>query len=264
MARFLSALALGAPVVLFVWFAPPIAFVWLVLLFVLRAGWEFQGLMRACGWPGREWETALDAAALLLAGWAGGVFPGLALTLILLRLLVRSLGVPEPRQGIAGSGVTLLGTVWLGGAGTLLASTGVLPGGRAAVLFLFAVVWANDVAAFYVGRRLGRRPLAPVISPSKTVEGGLGGLLAGAAMAGLFALWLPVPGLGLAGAVAAGLGLGLLAQVGDLCESLLKRAAGTKDASGLIPGHGGVLDRIDGLLLSAPPFYYLLHWLTGG
>jgi len=260
--RFLSAFALGAPVVLFVWYAPPLAFVWLVLPFVFRAAWEFQGLMRACGWPGREWETALDAAALLLAGWAGGIFPGLALTLILLRLLVRSLGAPEPRQGIATSGVTLLGTVWIGGAGALVALTGVLPGGRAAVLFLFAVVWVNDVAAFYVGRSLGRRRLAPVVSPSKTVEGGVGGLAAGGVAAGLFAAWCPVPGLGVAGAVVAGLVLALLAQVGDLCESLLKRAAGAKDASVLIPGHGGVLDRIDGLLLSAPPFYYLLHWLT--
>ena len=87
-------------------------------------------------------------------------------------------------------------------------------------------------------------------------------LIIGSGPAGLFAAWCPVPGLGIAGAIAAGLVLGLLAQVGDLCESLLKRAAGAKDASGLIPGHGGVLDRVDGLLLSAPPFYYLLHWLT--
>jgi phosphatidate cytidylyltransferase len=260
--RLLSALALGIPVFLFAWFAPPSAFVWLVLLFVLRAAWEYQGLMGACGWPGREWETALDAAALLLAGWVGGVLPGLALTLIVLRLLVRSLGAPEPRLGIAGSGVSLLGTMWIGGAGVLLTMTSALPRGQAAVLFLFIVVWTNDVAAYYTGRKLGRKRLAPVISPSKTVEGAVGGLVMGAAMGGLFAAWFPLPKINLAGAVLLGLFLGLLAQVGDLCESLLKRAAQMKDASGLIPGHGGVLDRIDGLLLSAPPFYYLLYWLT--
>lgn len=262
MARLLSALALGIPAVFVVWFAPPTAFIWLVLLFVLLAAWEYQGLMAACGWPGREWETALDAGALLLAGWAGGALPGLALTLILLRLLVRSLGAAEPRLGIAGSGASLLGIVWIGGAGMLLSMTSALPGGRAAVLFLFAVVWANDVAAYFVGRRLGRRRLAPVISPAKTMEGAAGGLAAGAAVGALFAAFLPLPALGFAGAVGASLLLGLLAQVGDLCESLLKRAAGMKDASGIIPGHGGVLDRIDGLLLSAPPFYYLLHWLA--
>ena len=107
-----------------------------------------------------------------------------------------------------------------------------------------------------------RRRLAPVVSPSKTVEGAAGGLTGGAIAGALLAAWLPVPGLNTAGAVLAGLGLGLLAQVGDLCESLLKRAARMKDASGIIPGHGGVLDRVDGLLLSAPLFYYLMHWLT--
>ncbi|MEK6709434.1 MAG: phosphatidate cytidylyltransferase, partial [Nitrospinota bacterium] len=260
--RLLSALALGAPVVLFVWFAPPSAFVWLVLAFALRAGWEFQGLMRGCGWGGRGWDAALDAGALVLAGWVGGVLPGLALTLILLRLLVRSLAAPEPREGLAGSGVSLLGTLWIGGAGAFVALTRGQPGGREAVLFLFAVVWVNDMVAYYTGRRLGRRRLAPVVSPSKTVEGAAGGLAGGAIAGALLAAWLPVPGLNTAGAVLAGLGLGLLAQVGDLCESLLKRAARMKDASGIIPGHGGVLDRVDGLLLSAPLFYYLMHWLT--
>ncbi len=259
MARVLSAVALAAPVVLVVSYAPPIGFFWLVLLFVLRAGWEYQRLLDACGWLGRRWDGALDAGAFLIAAWAGGPMPGLVLTLILLRLLVRSIRAETPKAGLAGAGVSLLGVLWIGGAGALIASARALPGGREAVLFLLAVVWANDVAAFYVGRAMGRRQIAPAISPAKTVEGAVGGLLGGAAAGAAFAAWAGLGGLSPIAAGTAALLLAAFAQLGDLCESLLKRAAREKDSAAFIPGHGGLLDRIDGLLLAGPPFYYF-YW----
>src|SRR5258705_13461195 len=113
----------------------------------------------------------------------------------------------------------------------------------------------SDTLAFFVGHALGRRKLAPRISPGKTIEGALGGLIGGVSGA-LLVRWLGLPGLPLAhapllGALVAGFGI-----CGDLVESLLKRWAGGKDSGALLPGHGGMLDRIDSLLFGAPVLYY--------
>jgi phosphatidate cytidylyltransferase len=120
------------------------------------------------------------------------------------------------------------------------------------VLFVVFTTWICDVGAFLVGRRFGKQKLAPAISPGKTVEGSVGGWLCAVGTAWLFGM-----GLGLDARIACLLGalVGVLAQVGDLCESALKRDLGIKDFGGLLPGHGGVLDRFDSLLLTAPMVY---------
>ncbi len=125
------------------------------------------------------------------------------------------------------------------------------------VFFLFLVTWANDTAAYYSGMRWGRHPMAPVVSPKKTWEGAAGGLLG--SIAGAFACraWF-IPSLSTADALWLGLLLGVAAPLGDLCESILKRSAGVKDSGSLIPGHGGILDRIDSLIFTTPAFYYYL------
>jgi phosphatidate cytidylyltransferase len=134
-------------------------------------------------------------------------------------------------------------------------------GGVGLTLSLLAVTWAGETAAYIVGRRWGRRPLAPAISPAKTVEGAVAqalvsvavALAAGAAM-----------GIGWIHATAIGVLLGVVGQVGDLAESFLKRSAQTKDAGGLLPGHGGLLDRLDSLLFNVPALYYYSKlFLTG-
>jgi phosphatidate cytidylyltransferase len=124
------------------------------------------------------------------------------------------------------------------------------------LLWLLIVVWTTDTAAYVVGRRVGGPRLAPVVSPGKTWSG-LGGGVIGASLASVITGWalgserlLQLAGLG---AVFA-----LLAQLGDLAESMLKRRAGVKDSGSLIPGHGGVLDRVDGLLLTAPALALLV------
>ena len=129
------------------------------------------------------------------------------------------------------------------------------------LMFPLWVTWAGDTAAYFAGKKLGRRRLAPQVSPGKTVEGGLAGL-AGASAAGFVAGFLlddyanfPLPpALG----AAAGLILGVAGQVGDLAESLLKREAGMKDSGALLAGHGGVLDRFDGLFFTIPLTYGLV------
>jgi phosphatidate cytidylyltransferase len=130
--------------------------------------------------------------------------------------------------------------------------------GRSATLLLLGTIVVSDSSQYYVGRMLGRRPLAPSISPKKTIEGAIGGFICATAfmiLAG--AKMLPFVGYGplfVLGLLVVGLGV-----CGDLFESRLKRGAGVKDSSSLIPGHGGVLDRIDALLFAVPPFYLFVR-----
>ena len=136
-----------------------------------------------------------------------------------------------------------------------------LPDGRSLLLFLLAVTWVGETAAYAVGSLVGRHKLAPRISPGKTVEGAVGQLLA--SMAAAWALgWLVPRWSGLETCVA-GLILGTLGQVGDLTESVIKRSVGAKDAGSAIPGHGGLLDRIDGLLFNTPALFYYAGVLGG-
>jgi phosphatidate cytidylyltransferase len=130
-------------------------------------------------------------------------------------------------------------------------------GGREAVLLLLFTIIVSDSAQYYTGRLLGRRPLAPAISPKKTIEGAVGGLVIGTffvAFAGRFVF----PFVRVTSMIALGIVLVALGIAGDLFESRLKRTAGVKDSSTLIPGHGGMLDRIDALLPTVPAFYVFL------
>ncbi|MGA7921433.1 MAG: phosphatidate cytidylyltransferase [Candidatus Acidiferrales bacterium] len=131
--------------------------------------------------------------------------------------------------------------------------------GRQLVLFNLVLIWAGDMLAYFVGNSLGRVPMAPALSPKKTWEGALGNLLASLLVAVFFARWTQmevlVP-LVIAGAA------NLAGQAGDLIESAYKRGAGAKDSGALVPGHGGVLDRIDSLILASPIVWVLYQWLA--
>ena len=126
------------------------------------------------------------------------------------------------------------------------------------LLMMLAVVWAGDSAAFYIGTKWGRRKLAPVVSPNKSWEGAFAGLAAALLVAAGWSLWrsgsIDPALIALAAATA------MAAQVGDLVESLFKRAAGVKDSGNLLPGHGGLLDRVDALLFAAPVWHFGLHF----
>jgi phosphatidate cytidylyltransferase len=128
------------------------------------------------------------------------------------------------------------------------------------MLYAATCVWATDTFAYFVGRTVGRTPLAPTLSPGKTVEGALGGL-AGAVIVGLcFGLWIHLPWVHslVVGGIA-----GLAGQIGDLFESALKREAGIKDFGRIMPGHGGMLDRVDSLLFVIPLVYLYLRLAAG-
>jgi phosphatidate cytidylyltransferase len=132
--------------------------------------------------------------------------------------------------------------------------------GAAALFLLVLTIIVSDTAQYFTGRFFGRRPLAPAISPKKTIEGAVGGFIAGPLL--LFvagAWWLPAVGGQLR--VLVGIAIVVLGIAGDLFESMLKRSVGVKDSSALIPGHGGVLDRIDALLFAAPIYYIVLKYV---
>jgi phosphatidate cytidylyltransferase len=118
------------------------------------------------------------------------------------------------------------------------------------------ITWAGDTAAYFAGRAFGRHPLAPHLSPKKTWEGSIAGLVASIAVGVAFRRWLHAPTEILVGMAIVG---NIAGQVGDLLESAYKRSAGVKDSGSMLPGHGGVLDRIDALILAFPVVWY--YWV---
>jgi len=255
--RILSALVLAPIAVGAVWFGSP----WLPILTAIAAAgmaWEWARLCRG----GRVGTTGavLIAAVLvaIIAAVTAGIGPAIAVAAaaaaIVFWIAARE-HEPEPRW-------FALGLLWIALPCVLLLWLAHAEGaGRLTLLWIFAIVWATDIGAYMVGRRIGGPLLAPHWSPRKTWAGIIGG--AGcAALAG----WVTAGMLGLSSAlplVLVSAGLAIVEQFGDLAESVAKRRFGVKDSSGLIPGHGGLLDRLDGLL-AVIPAVALLTLIGGG
>jgi phosphatidate cytidylyltransferase len=238
---------------------PPILAVAIVAAAVLLGASELFTLLAKGGMaPLRATGFVVMAVVFVDVARPGGL-PGSAWPLaavgVLLSMLLRSrdlaLAVPS------GAG-TLLAAAYLGGLGGSIAALRILePAGEGAwrMLLLLAIVMGADTAAFFVGSALGRRKLAPAISPGKTVEGLVGGLVGGI-LGALAVRWAGLRSLPIDHAVGLGLAAAALGTAGDLAESLVKRWAGVKDSGALFPGHGGMLDRLDSLLFAAPVLYY--------
>ncbi|MDH5762214.1 MAG: phosphatidate cytidylyltransferase [Nitrospinota bacterium] len=149
---------------------------------------------------------------------------------------------------------SFLGVVYVSGLMSYFIHLRGMEHGNFVLYFLFMVVWSGDIAAYYVGKNIGKTPLAPKISPGKTIEGSVAGL-AGSMAGGVAAKYLFFETLPLNHGLIMALLCGTMGQIGDLAESLFKRRAGVKDSGSLIPGHGGVLDRLDSLMFAGPVFY---------
>lgn len=266
MRRVLTALLLAPAVVALILWAPPVLFAVLAAGVAVLGALEFFALAAHCGAAPYRWIGGLFVAlvALHVALAPGRLAEALfaAVAVVLLRALSRPERLPE---AFADAGATLLAILYLGLLLGALAGLRTLWGPRW-LLFLLAVVWAGDVAALYVGKLLGRHAMAPHVSPKKTWEGAAGSLLASALVGAAFGHWFTGPDLAPAAALWAALAVAvnIAAQCGDLVESLFKRAAGVKDSGALLPGHGGVLDRVDALLLAAPVLWYALPHLLAG
>ncbi len=264
MVRILSAAVLLPIVVGAVWFLGPLPLLAVTEIVLALAFVEYAGLAARLEAPVARVPagvaTAAVCAAIALPG--GPIDAALAAALIAVAALALGAGPPHPGRAL-GVAAGLFPTLYLGlPLGTIVAVHSLA--GREAALLLLAAVIVSDTAQYYTGSLVGRTPLAPAISPKKTLEGAIGGLVAGTAtfvLAGHW--WLPAVGAGWR--VGLGLVVVALGILGDLFESLLKRSAGVKDSSGLVPGHGGMLDRIDALLFAAPGYFVLLRygpWLS--
>ena len=265
-----SAALLVPPLLLVLWLGGPwIAAV--VALAVAVAAREAFRLLEAAGHPSFATLGIVLAVVVALADTVAPITGGAGLLLASVGMIVvgsAALTRPDPREGLASFATTVFGALYAGLLGfvpRLGAEAPAIPDGaplgflgseRGWILLLLLSVWAFDTGAYAVGRRYGRRPFMAHISPSKTVEGVVGGAASATAVAGALVL-------GLGGTPLAGIGLGLVvavsAQAGDLVESMLKRAAGVKDSGRLIPGHGGLLDRVDSFLFAAPAVLLYVH-----
>ncbi|CAH2599012.1 Phosphatidate cytidylyltransferase [Rhodovastum atsumiense] len=240
-------------------------------------------LALACLWVGGSWWTALVGLAALGLGieWvqlSGGRLTRVSGLAVPLSVLVAGAAVVEGHPPIALSliGICFLLVWWYGRRQGLAAGVPYLglataallwlradpEVGRVNLLFLLCVVWASDIGAYVAGRLIGGPKLAPSISPGKTWSGAVGGLIAALAIGGGVALL--AGGGGLVHVLAAAAMVGIAAQLGDLLESGIKRHYGVKDSGRLIPGHGGLLDRLDGLIIAAPVAALLVMSLGRG
>jgi phosphatidate cytidylyltransferase len=266
----LTALVLIPVVVGLVLFTPTWAVAVATAVITVLALWEYFALGEAIGHRAYRVWTILSALLLiamqwLISGnlaenydkfgfavsriaWSGFFFFVLGLTALTIwsrRALVEAL----PAAGIS-SGALLLVAFPLSFA---VALHGLQNNGPRLLLFALVITWAADSTAYFVGRAMGRHPLAPHISPKKTWEGSVGSMVGSLIVAWAFSYWIRIP----IGHLVAMAVIGNVAgQMGDLLESAYKRSAGVKDSGGLLPGHGGVLDRIDALILCIPVIWY--------
>jgi phosphatidate cytidylyltransferase len=264
--RVLSGAVLLVFAIAVVWFAPAILFLLAAEALLVLGSIELISLARS-GRLTIPTVPSTIAAALTCASFARPSGNGLGwfpLEVVLLSALVALGGLAisawrGSEDVLASLGAAFLPSLYLGlpvGCMVALRDTR----GPAVLFLLMLTIFVSDTAQYYAGRLWGRHLLAPTISPKKTIEGAAGGFVAGGlALTIAGRAWLP----GMPPWLAAGLGLAIVAVgiAGDLFESILKRSAGVKDSSSLIPGHGGVLDRIDALLFAAPVYYVVLKSL---
>lgn len=248
--RALSAMVLGPAAVACIWLGAE-AFAGMMALAVALLAWEW---VHMCGrrvrvLPGMAVPLAVLAAGGLAVGdhvrWA---LAALALGFLIAWWFARAMAetLTQPALRLA------LGVLYIGLAGiALIELRHDTEAGRYNVLFLFLVVWASDIGAYMAGRAIGGPKLWPAVSPNKTWSGAAGGLLA-AILVALGAAVVFTPGASVIAVVAVASLLGVASQAGDLLESAIKRHFDVKDSSRLIPGHGGLLDRLDGVLAAAP------------
>jgi len=215
--------------------------------------------------PARRGEGRVAAlfgsAALFTVFAANPVFPLMAITVLVLAFsLIALFRLQEIRQAAAEAALVLMGFLYVPLLLSHLILIRMLPHGIPWLFLIMVIVMTGDSAAYYVGSHFGTTKLYPAVSPKKSVEGSLGGL-AGSVAGAFVSRAIFFPELSLLDCIATALLLGVLGQLGDLFESLIKRSCGVKDSGGIFPGHGGILDRLDSILFAGPAAYYYAFFL---
>ncbi len=262
--RWITGILLGLPVILCIAYGPPWSWWFLVTIAGEIGLWELYGLLfpSPVSW---KWRLCYFAGGLLLPSGAylSGI-TGLNFALFIsffAALFVMMISSPLDREEIGRIGHLCFAWMYLPYFISFILLIGVGQDGRSWIFFLLAVIIAGDTAAYYVGSRAGRYKLYQAVSPKKTIEGSVGGLfssiIAGTVIGLIFLRDMPLARLFFFSLMTAAVG-----QIGDLIESMIKRNAGKKDSSGLLPGHGGLLDRLDAFIFVFPLLWCLLQ-LTG-
>jgi phosphatidate cytidylyltransferase len=266
--------------VLLVWFAPPLVLAAVAAAVGGMALFEFFDLGERLGArPYRRWTIACSTILFyaqyslgrvethsfgdgvsLIRNAAGGLLQIEAVLLIFLfGCVAMGLATSGPLQEVLPSvSISSAGLLFIALPLSYLVRLNEIPVmGRRLVLFTLSLIWAGDILAYFVGRALGRVPMAPALSPKKTWEGALGNLFASLLVGVLFARWMEIDIVNMM--IVAGLG-NIAGQMGDLIESAFKRGASVKDSGAILPGHGGMYDRIDSLILAAPVVWVAFQW----
>ncbi len=260
-----SRLAVAAPLIpllyLLITAAPLPLFFIVVAAAILRAQFEFYKLYYTDQTPPTVY-FGLTCGFFVIVGvsllyrtpqWSVVLFFGVIMTILIFNLFF----FREIRLALLDSAVLCAGVFYLAGFLGHLIAIRQLDGGESFIIFLLLVVWGNDAGAYYVGRSVGGKKLYPAISPGKTVSGSIGGFVIGGIVAALAKITLQLPFSWLEVILLSQV-LVAFGQLGDLVESMCKRSAGVKDSGGLIPAHGGLFDKLDGVAFATPLLYYYL------
>jgi phosphatidate cytidylyltransferase len=281
--RILTAAVLIPAVVALVWWGPPPLVAAAAAAVAILALREFFNLGELVGLRAYRYWTFACAAGIFYAQYVAGsadtLMLGSGVTIVrpssapfavsldevflifVFGVVIMGLAARRPLQDV-------LSAVSISSAGLLLVAlpfsylvriNAIAPGGRELVLFTLSLIWAGDMLAYFTGRTFGRVPFAPILSPKKTWEGAIANFVASLLVAVAFARWLQLDVVTLTAIAALA---NVAGQMGDLIKSAYKRAASVKDSGTLLPGHGGMLDRIDSLILASPIVWLAWHWLA--
>lgn len=257
-----TALTIIPPVILLIAIGPPAVLLGMVLMATFLGLREFYDLCLPHSIPIERWTGIGLGLLLSLIVLFGNLKMGfLFLVFLLFSLsLLFMITSKDLSSMISNLGVSLFGILYIG---FLLSHVSLVRygfNGRIWVLFLIATVWSGDISAYWIGSWLGRHRLYPKISPKKTYEG-LAGAIGGSMLMAFAFSKIFLPNLEVSVTLFLSIGMGILGQAGDFIESMLKRSAQVKDSGSFIPGHGGMLDRLDSFLFSAPFLHYSLLYL---
>jgi phosphatidate cytidylyltransferase len=254
LARVLTALVLIPLVLVLVVWAPRWLFSAVVTLVAVAALREYLALAAQSGLGPLAWFSY--AATAVLVFWAPLAESPALLVLMALALAARP--VRSLEKALPGAAASVMGVLYVGLPLAMLSDLRRLFDGPRWVIYVLALTWVSDTAAYFGGRIFGRHKLAPRISPGKTWEGAVASLAASLAFGMAYLAWMrPEMGLAWSGSISAA--VNIAGQAGDLAESAIKRGAGAKDSGSILPGHGGLLDRIDALLFAVPALWYILN-----
>ncbi|MFH1784187.1 MAG: phosphatidate cytidylyltransferase [bacterium] len=254
---------IGIPLILFLIHIGGITFLLFVLIVMAMGLREFYSLIR------KESLESLKVVGILSALYLGistymnvdTVGLGLFVSVLIIILFLTRVYTKNIETSVPDIAVTLLGVFYVGWLLSHLISLRQLPHfGREYTFLVFLTTWSIDNGAYVVGMTMGKHKAIPKISPKKSIEGIVGGLTGGI-IAVLIAKWWFLPNLSYTHSIGIGLLLGVMGQLGDLAESLIKREANVKDTGSFLPGHGGILDRFDSIFFTAPVLYYYIKFL---